>query len=51
VCWGLATTAAPLLVAGLLAVSGPAALWGTCALAALALAGSQSRLGAAVTRQ
>jgi MFS family permease len=51
VCWGLATTAAPLLVTGLLAVWGPAALWGTCALAALALACSQSRLGVAVTRQ
>jgi predicted MFS family arabinose efflux permease len=51
VCWGVATTAAPLLVTGLLAASGPAVLWGTCAVAALALACIQSRLGAAVTRQ
>jgi predicted MFS family arabinose efflux permease len=51
VCWGLAATAAPLVVAGLIGAAGPAALWATCAGAALALACLQSRLGSRVTRQ
>jgi MFS family permease len=51
VCWGLATTAAPLLVACLVGVGGPAALWGTGGGAAVVLACLQSRLGSAVTRK
>jgi fucose permease len=51
VCWGLGTTAAPLVVACLIGMGGPAALWGTCAGVAAVLAGIQSRLGSAVTRQ
>jgi MFS family permease len=51
VCWGLATTAAPLLVTILLAASGPGALWATCAAVSLVLGCVQSHLGAAVTRK
>jgi len=51
VSWGVATTVAPLLATGLLAVAGPATLWGACAGVGVVLAGLQSRLGIAVTRE
>jgi hypothetical protein len=51
VSWGLATTLAPALATGLLVVGGTPALWGSCAAAALVLAGVQSRVGAAVTEK
>jgi hypothetical protein len=51
VSWGVATTTAPLLATGLLAVAGPATLWGACAGVGVVLACVQSRLGVAVTRE
>lgn len=51
VSWGVATTVAPLFATGLLAVAGPATLWGACAGVGVVLAGLQSRLGIAVTRE
>jgi hypothetical protein len=51
VCWGLATTAAPLLATGLLATGGPPLVWASCSALALALAASQRRLGTVVTRR
>lgn len=39
--WGIATAVAPLAGTQLLKVGGPVALWGSCAIAALALAAAQ----------
>lgn len=50
VCWGVATTVAPALATGLLALGGSPALWCACAVVSVALAGGQSRVGAAVSR-
>jgi predicted MFS family arabinose efflux permease len=49
VSWGIATTAAPLLATGLVAAGGSAALWGACAVGAIALAAVQSRVSAAMS--
>jgi predicted MFS family arabinose efflux permease len=49
--WGIATTLAPALATGLLAVGGPPALWLGCALGAAVLAGLQSPVRGAVTRK
>ena len=51
VSWGLATTLAPALATGLLALGGAPALWWACGAGCLALAGVQSRVGAAVRRK
>jgi MFS family permease len=51
VSWGVATTVAPALAAGLLALGGSPALWGACGLTSLVLAGSQRRVGIAVTQK
>jgi hypothetical protein len=51
VCWGLATTAAPVLATGLLASGGPLLLWASCGALALVLAASQRGLGRVVTRR
>jgi MFS family permease len=51
VCWGLATTAAPVLATGLLATGGPPLMWASCSALAMALAAGQRRLGTAVTRR
>jgi hypothetical protein len=48
VSWGVATTLAPALATGLLALGGSPLLWSGCAAVSLALAGVQSRVGAAV---
>lgn len=49
--WGIATTLAPALATGLLALGGPPALWLGCALGAAVLAGLQSPVRGAVTRK
>jgi MFS family permease len=50
VSWGVATTVAPILATGLVAVLGTPGLWATCALACLALAAVQSSVGSGVGR-
>jgi MFS family permease len=51
VSWGVATTLAPALATGLLALGGSPVLWWACAAVSLALAGVQSRVGAGVTEK
>ncbi len=51
VCWGLATTVAPLLATGLVAAGGPLLLWLTCAALCGGLSVAQSPLRSAVTRK
>jgi MFS family permease len=51
VSWGVATTVAPLLAAGLLDGGGPALLWSSCAAGAVVLAVVQSRVRRAVTEK
>jgi MFS family permease len=51
VCWGVATTVAPLLATALVATGGPALLWAACGGGAAGLALVQSRARAAVTEQ
>lgn len=51
VCWGIATTVAPLLATGLVAAGGPVLLWHSCAALCVALSVAQSPLRAAVTRK
>ncbi|HET7432308.1 MAG TPA: MFS transporter [Nocardioides sp.] len=51
VSWGVATTLAPVLAAGLLARGGPTLLWGACAAVAGVLAVTLSRVRTAVTRR